>query len=231
MKTLEGPQRGSQGDVVASANHYGQHLHKKGHPKKRGTRARLDADEAMRLVAEVWNSLTDAQMDRWALTGPQVPSRKVLGKAGRLDARGFFFKVNVPRARLGQKLLLEPPVQPDFGTIPFVGFDITNDGEGMSLELTLSRAIGEEIFVRASPPLNRGRRRNWDHRVLGTLKASAKGINGLTRLYVDKFDVPPVGKRIFIEVCQQLNGWRGKPWKASAVVPPWQARPRRRTQR
>ena len=127
MKTLDGPQSGARGDVVASRNHYGQHLRKKGHPKKRLTVARVEADTAMRIVAKAWNNLTEEQAHRWALAGPYVPSRKVFGKAGRLDGRGFFFKVNLPRARLGQELLLEPPAQAGFGPNPAVAFTITND--------------------------------------------------------------------------------------------------------
>src|ERR1035438_4584020 len=120
MRTLDGPQSGARGELVASRNHYGQHLRKKGHPRKRLTVARDEADKAMFIVAEAWNNLTDAQQDRWYVAGPHVPSRKVLGKAGRLDGRGFFSKVNLPRARLGQELLLEPPEQTDFGRNPAV---------------------------------------------------------------------------------------------------------------
>jgi hypothetical protein len=108
MKTLEGPQIGAHGEIVASRNHYGQHLRKKGHPKKLLTVARLQSDTAMRIVAEAWNSLTDEQRERWYMAGP----------------------------------------------------------------------------------------------------------------YVKRFGVPPVGKRVFVRVRQQTNGWRGEPWEASAVVPP-----------
>ena len=221
MKTLEGPQKGKRGDVVASRNHYGQHLRQAGRPKKRPTAARLKADEAMRIISDAWNDLAEEQRQRWHVAGPNVPSRKVLGKAGHLDGRGFFSKVNLPRARLGQKLLTEPPAEGDFGESPFVAFEVTNDSEGMALVLTLARDLAGEIFVRASPPCNAGKSRNWDYRVLGLLKAPVKGPNNITRLYVEKYDVPPVGKRIFIEARQQMNGWRGKPWKADAVVPPW----------
>ena len=61
------------------------------------------------------------------MAGPYVPSRKVLGKAGRLDGRGFFSKVNLPRVRLGQELLQS--AQPNFGQNPAVAFTITNVGE------------------------------------------------------------------------------------------------------
>ena len=152
MKNLEGPQVGAQGEVVASRNHYGQHLRKKGHPKKRLTPAGLQSDTAMRIVAEAWNNLTDEQAHRWSLAGPYVASRKVFGKAGRLDGRGFFFKAILPQARLGQELLLEPPAQAGFGRNPAVAFTITNDKWDFAIELTLSCAPTKEIMLWASSP-------------------------------------------------------------------------------
>jgi hypothetical protein len=220
MKTLDGPQSGAHGDVVASRNHYGQHVRKKGHPKKLLTAARLQSDTAMRSVAEAWNRLTDERRDRWYLAGPYVPSRKVFGKAGRLDGRGFFFKANLPRARLGQELLLDPPAQAAFGRNPAVAFTITNDKWDFAMELMLSRAPTEEIMLWASPPCNAGKRRNWDYRVLGLLHTPVEGANNFRRLYVKRFGVPPVGRRVFVRVRLQTNGWRGEPWEGSAVVPP-----------
>ena len=51
MKTFDGPQSGARGDVVASRNHYGQHLRTRGRPGKRFTVARFQSDTAMRIVA------------------------------------------------------------------------------------------------------------------------------------------------------------------------------------
>ena len=220
MRTLDGPQSGARGELVASRNHYGQHLRQRGRPRKRLTLARYQSDTAMRIVAEAWNSLTDQQQDRWYVAGPHVPIRKVLGKAGWLDGRGFFSKVNLPRGRVGQELLLEPPAEVSFAPNPVVAFTITNDNWDFAMELMLSRAPTEEIMLWASPPCNAGKRRNWDYRVLGLLQTPVEGANNFRRLYVKRFGVPPVGKRVFVRVRQQTNGWRGKPWEASAVVPP-----------
>ena len=220
MKTLDGPQSGARGDVVASRNHYGQHLRKKGHPKKRLTVARLQSDTAMRIVAEAWNNLTDEQRERWYVAGPYVPSRKVFGKAGRLDGRGFFFKANLPRARLGQELLREPTAQAGFGRNPAVAFTITNDKWDFAMELTLARTPTGDIMLWASPPCNAGKRRNWDFRVLGLLPTPVEGANNFRRLYAMRFGAPPVGKRVFVRVRLQTNGWRGEPWEGTAVVPP-----------
>jgi hypothetical protein len=231
MRTLDGPQVGAHGEIVASRNHYGQHLRKKGHPKKRLTEARAQSDTAMRIVAEAWNNLTDEQRDRWYVAGPYVPSRKVFGKTGRLDGRGFFFKANLSRARFGQELVLEPLAQAAFGRNPAAAFTITNDKWDFAMELTLARAPTEEIMLWASPPCNAGKKRNWDYRVLGLLPRPVEGANNFRRLYVKRFGVPPAGKRVFVRVRQQTNGWRGDPWEASAVVPPREGGPESRSNR
>ena len=82
------------------------------------------------------------------------------------------------------------------------------------MEFALARAPTEEIMLWASPPCNAGKRRNWDYRVLGLLATPVEGANNFRRL-----GMPPVGKRVFVRVQQQTNGWRGEPWEGSAVVP------------
>jgi hypothetical protein len=116
--------------------------------------------------------------------------------------------------------LLEPPAQAGFARNPAVAFTIANDKWDFAMELTLARAPTEEIMLWASPPCNPGKRRNWDYRVLGLLPTPVEGANNFRRLYVKRFGVPPVGKRVFVRVRQQTNGWRGAPWEGSAVVPP-----------
>ena len=65
MKTLYEPESGVHGELVASRNHYGQHLREKGHPKKRLAVARAEANAAMRMVAEAWNNLTDERIEEY----------------------------------------------------------------------------------------------------------------------------------------------------------------------
>jgi hypothetical protein len=44
-------------------------------------------------------------------------------------------------------------------------------------------------------------------------------IGDITKLYVDKYGVPPAGKRVFIHTRQQVNGWQEAAKKTTAVVP------------
>ncbi|MGD0093201.1 MAG: hypothetical protein ABSE73_25080, partial [Planctomycetota bacterium] len=54
---------------------------------------------------------------------------------------------------------------------------------------------------------------------LGMLPNPVAGVSDITKLYVDKYGVPPVGKRVFIHTRQQVNGWQDSPKQTTAVVP------------
>jgi hypothetical protein len=173
----------------------------------------------MSAVSAGWEGLSDEQREAWEVAGAKVPSRRVLGKAGRLDGRGCFAKVNLPRARLGQELLKEPPARVVFDPNPVTGFTIVRGRKGTTLTLTLDRRPVQELLVYGSPPCNQGKRRCWDLRVLGLLAGAAKGPNEITELYAAKYGLPRAGKRVFIRVRQQMMGWRGDAWEGNAVVP------------
>jgi len=53
---------------------------------------------------------------------------------------------------------------------------------------------------------------------LGVLPDQGGEEADITDLYVARFGVPPVGKRIFIQTVQQINGWRDRPKTTSARV-------------
>jgi hypothetical protein len=47
-------------------------------------------------------------------------------------------------------------------------------------------------------------------------------VNGqadITELYVRQWGQPRPGSRVFVEVIQQINGWRHLPFRFSALVP------------
>jgi hypothetical protein len=53
---------------------------------------------------------------------------------------------------------------------------------------------------------------------LGVLPDEDGDVADITGLYAARFGVPPVGKRVFIQTLQQLNGWRDRPQTTSARV-------------
>jgi hypothetical protein len=54
--------------------------------------------------------------------------------------------------------------------------------------------------------------------ILGRLPAPEAGYSTITRLYVDRYGLPPAGMRVFIRTRQVLDGWEDFPLQTTAVV-------------
>ena len=54
---------------------------------------------------------------------------------------------------------------------------------------------------------------------LGRLPAPEAGYSTITKLYVDRYGVPPASMRVFIRTRQALNGWEDLPQQTTAIVP------------
>jgi hypothetical protein len=127
--------------------------------------------------------------------------------------------VNCARARIGLAPLKVPPGPQKYSPNRVGAFTITQGSGGIALKLDVPSAPGEHTTVWGSPPCNAGRQRNWDYRYLGPLPVPQSGMSDLTELYVEKFGEPPAGKRVFIQIRQHVDGWKGIPVQRDALVP------------
>jgi hypothetical protein len=74
-------------------------------------------------------------------------------------------------------------------------------------------------MVSASRPCNAGVTVGRKFCRIGLLPAPERGMSDITELYVARFDLLPVGKKIFIRV-QQMNDYMGSMVQTtSAIVP------------
>jgi len=128
-------------------------------------------------------------------------------------------KANSRRLAVGQDLLAWPPGPESFRPTPLVRFVITNSGGRIALKLRVSGGPTEGVMVSASRPRNAGVM-VWEKFVrIGLLPAPVGGMSDITRQYVAKHGVPPVGKKVFIRI-QQMNDYVGNFVQiVSAVVP------------
>ena len=55
--------------------------------------------------------------------------------------------------------------------------------------------------------------------MLGTCPAPLAGVADITALYTARYGVPPVGKKVFVQVNQFVEGWEDLPLAFSAIVP------------
>ena len=122
-------------------------------------------------------------------------------------------------ATLGLRMVPTPRPVPVFPANPVVGLTITNIGGAVSLELPLSAQPVQYIVVLGARPQSPGVSYVDHYSILGLLPDPEGGVCDITGLYLAKFHLLPVGKRIFIRAVQQINGWRDLPQSISAHVP------------
>ena len=140
-------------------------------------------------------------------------------RSRRRSGRRSFFKANSHRLALRQDLLTEPPGSGSVCPFPIVRLVITNHGGRIALKLRLASGRAEGVMVSASRPCNAGVTVGRKFCRIGLLPAPERGMSDITELYVARFDLPPVGKKIFIRV-QQMHDYMGSMVQTtSAIVP------------
>jgi hypothetical protein len=175
--------------------------------------------EEMRTLSAAWNSLTEEQRQAW---NDEARTNRRGGHAARSrqrSGRRLFVKVNSRRLALGQGLLAWPPGPEGFKASPTVRFVVTNRGDRIALKLSVTAGQAEGVMVSSWHPCNAGVM-VWRKFVrIGLLPPPTAGMSDITRQYVAKYGVPPVGKKIFLRL-QQMNDYMGSIVQViSAVVP------------
>jgi hypothetical protein len=225
------PQSGKLGDIVASRNHYGPYLHKHFAPRKQPSRAQVRAREAWGILAAAWDDLTEAQRLLWNREGPETPSRRRLGRSHGLIGSVLWQKLNYPRVLIGLKPLEAPTSRPSFPRNPVGDLLISHTQRGLCLQLEVPTTPAQYILVFGSPPCKAGRSSCTTFCLLGLLPASRYGRSDITRLYCQRYGLPPVNARIFIRTKQQIDGWEDRTLPTQALVSPWSASSRRPSRR
>ena len=189
-------------------------------PRKAPTPDQLRAREEMSILSAAWNNLTDEQRAAWCVRARTSRRGGRRARARRRSGRRLFFKANSRRLALKQPLFSDLPQQENFCQTPLVRLVITNRAGRISLELNLLAGQAEGVMLSSWHPCNAGAMQ-WKKFIrIGLPPAPVRGVIDITRLYVAKFGVPPVGKKIFIRV-QQMNDYSGGvPYITSAIVPP-----------
>jgi hypothetical protein len=239
MKSIDVPQKGKRGRVVASRNHFGPYLKEFVSPQQPGTASQRGVWGNMTELSWMWNELGDERRAPWRRLASQVHCRPNLGKSASLDGAQLFKKLNTVLRTCGRELLLDAPSLPSFGPNPVVGFAIRQARGGITLKVKLSRDVRwedrpalEDLMVYAWVPCNAGVDKNGLYVFLGLLPAPVRGESDITKLYLMKlkewrklkdkrYHIPLEGSRIFIRVWQQVNGFENERWMflANALVP------------
>ncbi len=220
MKALDIPKSGKHGNTVAFKSRFGQCERAHVSPRKPRTDAQLRAQTEFGDASLGYNHLTDEQRHAWCAYGKKVRSHPRGGQSGPLTGQNLYTAINRNQRLLGLPLFSYPPERPIFDPNPVAAFRITQGRDGIALKLSVTAAPAGHILLYASRPYNAARRYCDKFIYLGTLPAAVRGESNITEKYLRKQPPPWPGSRIFIRMCQQVNGWRDLPHRIEAVFHP-----------
>jgi hypothetical protein len=187
--------------------------------KKGPTADQRRAWEEMRTPSAAWNNLTEEQRQAWNARSRTNRRGGQAARSRHRSGRRLFVKVNSRRLALGQELLPDPPGAETLRPAPIGRFVITNRRGRIALQLSLPDGQTEGVMVSSWHPCSPGVM-VWKKFVrICLLPATVGGMIDITRRYVAKYGVPPVGKKVFIRI-QQMNDYVGSVVQVlSAIVP------------
>jgi hypothetical protein len=219
MKILDIPQTGTSGTVVSVRTRYGQVRRPYVSPKNRQTPAQVSIRSKFGHVLARWGQLTDEQRTVWGRAAEGYQSRPRLGQSGRLSGYLLFVKINSTLAYFGQAAVVTPTARPIFDSNVVDGLEITNTAGVIELKLRVASVPAAQVVVLGTRPRGPGVSFAKHFAILGLLPAPQDGYSNITELFVARYGLIPVGRRIFIRTRQHLNGWEDIPKQTTAVVP------------
>jgi hypothetical protein len=219
MKILDIPQSGKRGVTVSLGGRYGQVSRALVIPGNPQTEDQLLIRNFLSNAASLWRQISEAQRLAWIAAAEAVQSRPTLGQSGPLTGMQLFAKINCSNLIVGQAVVSDPPADPMFPTLPVTALEITNPGGVVAIKLACSDDLELNTMVRASRPCSAGIYTNNNLRYIGTAPVVSGGYSDITALYTAQYGVPAVGKKVFVAVNQNIDGWQDIRHKFSALVP------------
>ncbi len=188
-------------------------------PRNPRTTAQQVIRQNLATQAAAYDQLSDAQQEAWIAAAAQIPSKPHLGQKGPLTGLQLFTKINCALLAIGAEPVTAPPARSLLSLLPIDGLDITNTGGTLAIRLHTTSAPPDDTMLRACTPQNSGCRRGLGYRLLGTLPTPVANYVNITSAYTGRFGVPAVGKRVFVSVNANVDGYEGIPLVFSARVP------------
>jgi hypothetical protein len=219
MKVKDVPQVGKLGLTVTWPGRYGLTRRTLVTPRNPRSGKQQVIRQDLATQAAAYDQLTDADQEAWIAAAAQIQSKPTLGQSGPLTGLQLFTKVNCARLAIGGTPVLVPPAKPVLTPLPIDGVEITNTAGAIGIRLHTSDAPPDGTMLRACAPQNSGCRRGVSYRVLGVLDSPTNNYITITSAYTGRFGVPAVGKRVFVSVNANVNGYEGIPLVFSARVP------------
>jgi hypothetical protein len=220
MKIRDVPQTGSLGEAVSYKNRYGLVRRRKITPRDPRVPVQVDRRSDFQRARTFWGTLSDEQMLAWDAVARRRRTRAVLGQSGSLSGYLLSVHINVHLAMLGRPMTANPTPAPAFPANPILRLVASNAGGAVSLWLQVAATPVHDVLVFGARPKSPGAWYADDYAFLGVLPAPVDGMVDITDLFVAKYPAPLLGKRIFIQTLQQIEGWQDRPKTFSTRVQP-----------
>src|ERR1035437_1046050 len=219
MKILDIPQSGKRGLNVSQAGQFGQISRALAIPANPRSPSQMTTRGILTKVSARWRAVQEVQRAAWMASAKEAKSNSRLGQSGALTGFLLFTKINCTLAKFGQAQVDAPPDHPQFPDLAAQNFVITNTAGVIALKLTCPTDPGENTIARGAPPVSQGRQTCSDFGVLGTCPPAVAGSADITGLYTARYGVPPVAKKVYLQVKQYVDGWESLPVSFWAIVP------------
>ena len=220
MKILDIPQSGKRGLNVSQNSRNGLVSRALVIPTNPQTDAQMRVRSFLRSVASKWSStLTQAQRDAWTAEAVQHQSKGRMGQSGPLTGFQLYAKINCSLLVIGADEVLTPPAAPVFGVLPVSGLSITNAAGVITLKLTTTASPPDGTMLWGAKPCSQGKDAAPGVVFLGTVDSPVNNAIDITSAYTARYGSPTAGKKVFVKVNQNINGWEDVPRQFSAIVP------------
>jgi hypothetical protein len=219
MKVKDVPQVGKLGLTVTWPGRNGLIRRMLVTPRNPRSGAQLAIRQDLATQAAAYDQLSDADQEAWIAAASQMQTKATLGQSGPLTGLQLFTKVNCALLAIGGATVSAPPAKPLLSPLPVDALEVTNTAGAIAIKLHTTGSPPEGTMLRACAPQNSGCRRGVSYRVLGTLNSPVNSYCDITSAYTDRFGVPAAGKRVFVSVNANVDGFEGIPLVFSARVP------------
>ena len=189
--------------------------------RKSRTAAQGKARDAMGSAAKAWRTkLTQEQRDAWNEAAKHLKSRRrLVPSGGPLLGEQLFVRHYTVLEEAGKEMPLWPAQRPVFPPNPVAALSITYGSDGVRITLRVGGPVTEDIIVSGQAPCSAGRKQWRRGAILCLLPAGEAGERDITADYVGRFGEPEPGRKVFIRVQQQRDGWKDFEADLSEVVP------------
>jgi len=193
----------------------------------KGTNVRSNSQISQRyiqaMLSRSWGELTQAERDAWDLATKTYTYSNKLGQRGTISGFQYYLKLNMPLAKLGQTLLVDPPINHDVIGIETI-VSVTATAASQTVAIAFAPAPTDansyvEVWATSPQPMGRGNLNN-KYTVIGSFPSATASPLAAGSMFVAKYGNFQAGQKIGIRLVtvNVLNGIRSVAASFTAIT-------------